>query len=88
MTAAGHTSWHRYAEEIVRLARKYDAALAAKPLEIRAIATHEYPTPARRPANSALANDKIRSTFGIALPEWQDSLAECMRLLYEQPHVH
>jgi len=87
LTASGRTDWHRYAEEIVRLARKYDTALAAKPLDIRAIATREYPTPARRPANSTLANDKIKNAFGIALPEWQDSLAECMRLLYEQPHA-
>lgn len=88
LTAAGRTNWHQYAEEIVRLARQYDAALACKPLRIRAIATHEYPTPAKRPANSALANDKIKHAFGIALPEWQDSLAECMRLLLEQPHAH
>jgi dTDP-4-dehydrorhamnose reductase len=81
LTAAGRTNWHHYAEEIVRLARQYDATLAAKPLAIRAIATHEYPAPARRPANSVLANDKIRDAFGIALPEWQDSLAVCMRLL-------
>jgi dTDP-4-dehydrorhamnose reductase len=81
LTAAGRTNWHRYAEEIVRLARRYDTALAAKPLDIRAIATHEYPVPARRPANSVLANNKIRDAFGIVLPEWQDSLAACMRLL-------
>jgi dTDP-4-dehydrorhamnose reductase len=85
LTAAGRTNWHQYAEEIVRLARQYDAELAAKPLDIRAIATHEYPVPAKRPVNSVLANDKMRDTFGIVLPEWQDSLAECMRLLYEQP---
>jgi dTDP-4-dehydrorhamnose reductase len=85
LTAGGHTSWHRYAEEIVRLARKYDAALAAKLLEIRAIATHEYPTPARRPANSMLANDKIRDSFGIVLPAWQNSLAECIWELHLQP---
>ncbi len=85
LTAAGRTSWHQYAEEIVRLARGYDAALAAKPLEVRGIATSEYPTPARRPANSVLANDKIGRAFGIKLPAWQDSLAECVRQLYEQP---
>ena len=85
LTAAGRTNWHQYAEEIVRLAREYDAALAAKKLDIRAIATHEYPVPAKRPTNSVLANDKIRDTFGIVLPAWQDSLAECMRLLYTQP---
>ncbi len=84
LTAAGRTNWHQYAEEVVRLARQYDTALAAKPLNIHPIATHEYPLPAKRPANSVLANDKIRETFGIVLPPWQDSLSECIRLIYEQ----
>lgn len=85
LTAAGRTNWHEYAEEIVRLARKYDAALSSKSLDIRAIITQEYPVPATRPANSVLANNKIRDTFGVAMPAWQDSLAECVRLIYEQP---
>jgi dTDP-4-dehydrorhamnose reductase len=85
LTAGGRTNWHEYAEEIVRLAREYDAALAAKALNIHAITTQEYPVPAKRPVNSVLANDKIRDAFGILLPAWQDSLAECVRLLYVQP---
>jgi dTDP-4-dehydrorhamnose reductase len=84
LTAAGRTNWHQYAEEIVRLARKYDSALTSKPLSIHPIATHEYPVPAKRPVNSVLANDKIRDAFGIVLPAWQDSVAECVRLIYEQ----
>jgi dTDP-4-dehydrorhamnose reductase len=82
LTAAGRTNWHEYAEEIVRLARKRDPALAAKLLDIRPIATQEYPVPAKRPANSVLSNDKIRDAFGIVLPEWRDSLAECVREIY------
>lgn len=85
LTAAGRTNWHEYAEEIVRLAREYDATLATKALDIRAIATEEYPVPAKRPVNSVLANDKIHDAFGIVLPAWQDSLAECVRLIYAQP---
>ena len=85
LTAAGRTNWHEYAEEIVHLARKYDAALSSKSLNIRAITTQEYPVPAKRPANSVLANNKIRDAFGIVMPAWQDSLAECVRLIYAQP---
>lgn len=85
LSAAGRTNWHQFAEEIVRLARKCDSALAAKPLTINAITTSEYPVPAKRPANSVLASDKIREAFGIVLPAWQDSLAECVREIYEQP---
>ncbi|OIR10296.1 dTDP-4-dehydrorhamnose reductase [mine drainage metagenome] len=83
LTAAGRTNWHQYAEEIVRLARKFDPALAAKLLDIRPIATQEYPVPAKRPANSVLSNGKIHAAFGIVLPEWRDSLAECVREIYE-----
>ncbi len=85
LTGAGRTNWHHYAEEIIRLARIYDPALTAKELGIHAIATHEYPVPAKRPANSVLDNGKIAHAFGIKLPEWQDSLAECIRLIYQQP---
>lgn len=82
LTAEGRTNWHQYAEEIVRLARQYDEALRQKPLSIHPIATHEYPLPAKRPANSVLATGKIKQTFGLTLPPWQDNLAECVRLLY------
>ena len=83
LTAAGRTNWHEYAQEIVRLARQYDPVLKDKKIEIVGIATREYPTPAKRPANSVLSNDKVRDVFGIVMPAWQDSLAECIRLLYE-----
>lgn len=85
LTAGGRTNWHQYAEEIVRLARQYDAAFADKALVIKPIATHEYPVPAKRPVNSVLANDRIRETFGIVMPEWQDSLAECIKVLSQKP---
>ncbi len=85
LTAGGRTNWHHYAEEIVHLARGYDADLAAKQLDIRPLTTNEYPVPAKRPANSILANDKIAQAFGIQLPAWQDSLAVCMQELYAQP---
>lgn len=84
LTASGRTNWHEYAEEIVRLARQHDPVLTDKALSIKPIATHEYPTPAKRPANSALACDRFASTFGIRLPDWQQSLATCMHELYQQ----
>lgn len=82
LTAGGRTNWHQFAEEIVRLARQYDDALKDKPLSIHPIATHEYPVPAKRPANSSLSTEKVRKTFGLALPNWEDELEECVRLLY------
>lgn len=82
LTAGGRTNWHQFAEEIVRLARQYDDALKDKPLSIHPIATHEYPLPAKRPTNSSLSTEKVRKTFGLALPNWEDELAECVRQLY------
>jgi dTDP-4-dehydrorhamnose reductase len=82
LTSSGRTNWHEFAEEIVRLARQYDDALKDKPLAIQPIATHEYPVPAKRPANSSLSTEKIKEAFGLKLPRWEDDLAECIRQLY------
>jgi dTDP-4-dehydrorhamnose reductase len=82
LTSSGRTNWHQFAEEIVRLARQYDDALKDKSLTIHPIATHEYPVPAKRPANSSLSTEKFCRTFGLELPRWEDELAECVRQLY------
>ncbi len=82
LTPSGRTNWCQFAEAIVRLARQYDAVLANKALAIYAIATHEYPVPAKRPANSALCTDNIKQVFGRELPRWEDDLSECIRQLY------
>lgn len=82
LTPHGRTNWHEFAEEIVRLARQYDDVLKDKPLVIHPIATHEYPLPAKRPANSSLSTEKIHQTFGLELPQWERDLAECVRQIY------
>ncbi|MBV8443197.1 MAG: sugar nucleotide-binding protein, partial [Hyphomicrobiales bacterium] len=41
------------------------------------IATADYPTPARRPANSRLDSAKLRRVYGLALPDWRGSVAAC-----------
>ncbi|MFH2135401.1 MAG: dTDP-4-dehydrorhamnose reductase [Pseudomonadota bacterium] len=87
LTAGGRTSWHHYAKEIVRLARLYDKELRDKSLTIEGIPTSGYPLPAPRPANSVLSTDKIKDAFGLDLPQWQDDLAECVRLLYTEPNL-
>jgi dTDP-4-dehydrorhamnose reductase len=82
LTAAGRTSWFQYTQEIVRLAGQYDTEIANKTLAIQPIATSEYPLPAKRPANSVLATDKIKHAFALVMPLWQDDLACCVRDLY------
>ena len=50
-------------------------SVAAKP-RVTAIATHEYPVPARRPHNSVMSGDRL-AALGIHLPAWQTALALC-----------
>ncbi len=70
LSASGHTSWHGFAESIVRLMP--DEALKCR--QVEAISTTEYPTPAKRPANSVLSCEKLERTFGLCLPHWEESL--------------
>jgi dTDP-4-dehydrorhamnose reductase len=70
LTAAGETTWHGFACEIMRL-----AGLAAV---VRRIRSDEYPTAARRPANSVLDNGRLRAAAGVVMPAWQESLARCL----------
>ncbi|GAB4129349.1 MAG: dTDP-4-dehydrorhamnose reductase [Sideroxydans sp.] len=84
LTASGRTSWYEYAQTIVAEARRYDARLRDKSLLIQPIATHEYPLPATRPANSCLATDKLRTSFGVTLPDWQEDLHLCLAELLQR----
>jgi dTDP-4-dehydrorhamnose reductase len=45
---------------------------------IRPISTADYPTPAARPAYSALDSRRVRSVFGVGLPDWRAGLALCL----------
>jgi len=79
LTAAGETSWHGFACEILRLAAV--AKLIACVPEVQAIASSDYPTPARRPAYSVLDTTRLRSTFGIELPDWHQGLVRTISAL-------
>ena len=48
--------------------------LKVQPEAIKPITTADYPTPAKRPANSRLDTRKFRDTFGLELPHWQAGL--------------
>ncbi|CCP09628.1 dTDP-4-dehydrorhamnose reductase [Stenotrophomonas maltophilia SKK35] len=76
LTASGQTSWHGFAEAI--FAEALAAGVLAKVPTVEAIASSEYPTPAKRPAWSVLDNRKLQQDFGIALPAWQDGLKRVM----------
>jgi dTDP-4-dehydrorhamnose reductase len=70
LTASGQTSWHGFAERIVELMPTTER----KCRRVEAIATAEYPLPAKRPANSVLSCEKLWRTFGLCLPPWDESL--------------
>jgi dTDP-4-dehydrorhamnose reductase len=79
LTAAGAVSWFGFAQAIFAQARERRADFKA-PL-LRPITSAEYPTPARRPANSRLDCSKLAATFGLAPPAWEATLESCMREL-------
>ena len=65
-------SWHAFAVEIFRQAQQ--AGLLARQPVVHAIATAQYPTPARRPAWSVLDCSRLRQVFGIEPADWHDEL--------------
>lgn len=72
LTSSGETSWHGFAEAILGTAM---GELAPKVLPIPA---SEYPVPAKRPANSRMALEKLAQTFGVRMPAWDDALRLCL----------
>jgi dTDP-4-dehydrorhamnose reductase len=75
MTNGGETSWHGFAEAIQAL-DEFDETCA--PAHLLPSPGSDYPTPAKRPSNSRLNNDKLERTFGIRLQDWRAALALCM----------
>ncbi len=71
LAAAGETSWHGLACFAVEEALRRGAELQTAPERIEPIPTSQYPTPARRPANSRLDTGKLRAALGLTLPDWR-----------------
>ncbi len=74
--AGGETSWHGFAEAIV--ARGHALGLIAKTPVVHRITGAEFPTPARRPANSRLDCGRLREDFGLSQPDWRTQLELCL----------
>lgn len=69
MAATGEASWAEFAEAIFALS----AAKGGPSARVRHISTADYPTPAKRPANSRLDCSKLEKVHGIRLPDWRTS---------------
>lgn len=72
LTAAGCTSWFEFAEAVLAAdpARAEQRARRVVP-----IATADFPTPARRPANSRLDSGRAAERLGVRIPDWREQLA-------------
>jgi dTDP-4-dehydrorhamnose reductase len=78
LAAAGETTWHGYANQVLDLARLVDGAIKLKANEVVPVPTSAFPTAARRPLNSRLDCQKLLGTFGLALPDWERGLGRMM----------
>lgn len=79
LVASGCTTWHEYAQTVIRAAQAAGRPLKLSADDVQPIATRDYPLPAPRPANSRLDTGKLRQTFGLELPAWQDGLAHVLQ---------
>jgi dTDP-4-dehydrorhamnose reductase len=78
-TNTGATTWHGFATKIFEIA----APLGLPAPTVTPIATADWPTPAKRPADSRLDCTKLAATFGCILPPWEVSAAPIVRALYK-----
>ncbi|MBO4597856.1 MAG: dTDP-4-dehydrorhamnose reductase [Bacteroidaceae bacterium] len=70
----GTISWYDFTKAIHRIA-------GISTCKVNPLHTEEYPTPAARPHYSVLDKTKIKQTYGIEVPYWEESLAECIAKL-------
>lgn len=87
LVASGETTWYHYAQFVISEAIRLGSELRSTPERIAPIDTSEYPLPAKRPANSRLANDKLQYTFDVKLPNWEYHVQRMIRELVDQGTV-
>jgi dTDP-4-dehydrorhamnose reductase len=77
----GSTTWHGLACAVFEEAGPYGHKVPA----VDAIRTEDWPTPARRPADSRLDCEKLARIFGVRQPEWRDGVRRVVGELLSQP---
>ena len=70
----GVISWYDFTKAIHRIA-------GITTCKVRPLHTAEYPTPANRPHYSVLDKTRIKTVYGLDIPYWEESLAECIAKL-------
>jgi dTDP-4-dehydrorhamnose reductase len=84
MTCSGSISWCGFTRAIFKRAHKLLGVEAPK---VNPIATSDYPTPAKRPQNSVLSNDKLQRTFKVRLSPWKSALDEVLAAIAAHPQA-
>ena len=79
----GVTTWHDFASAIVEA----QARIGGPHPKVTAISTADYPTPARRPANSALDSNLFGAVFGYRARAWQARAQETVEMLHKDSRV-
>lgn len=79
LTASGETHWDEYARVVLEEAEGCGLALKARASAIVGIPSCEYVRPARRPANSRLSTVKLRNTFDLRLPPWDEGVRRVVK---------
>ena len=80
LTSSGETTWFGFTKAILSEA----AVRFGSPLpNLVPILTADYPTPAKRSANSRLSCERLEQTFGVTLPHWEQALSLVLDTLAE-----
>lgn len=78
VVAEGRTSWYGFAKAIFN---RISAAEGATRATLTPVTSEQYATPAKRPKNSALSTEKLRTKFGLEPGRWEDGLDLCLHEL-------
>jgi dTDP-4-dehydrorhamnose reductase len=75
---SGETTWHGLAVATFEEAERHGAKIP----EVAPITTADWPTPAKRPANSRLDCTRLQTVFGVRLPHWRHSLTGTVEAIF------
>ncbi len=78
VAAGGETSWYGYARFVIARASEAGMAFKNAPVVVDPVRSGAFPTPAARPHNSRLNTAKLRCTFGLHPPPWQQGVARML----------
>ena len=81
MTLEGETNWYRYACFITDEAKRLGLQTLMTSKDIKPISSDAYPTLAKRPMNSRLDTTKIKKTFMLELPHWEEEVKRTLKAL-------